>query len=401
MRPGTDSRPRVLMVTGAYSPELSGASLQCRALVRALVGKVDFSILTTATDPRLPLCDEVDGISVYRIVVDPTRLRSKAAAVGRMTRAFWHAAADREIVHFHGFSQKTALLTALARLGGKRIVMKLTSIGHDDARSLVDRGAMARWTASQVDCFVAPSAAFSGPHAGGPFVETPLRVIPNGVDVTRFTPPDAIGRRAARRAIGVADEARVVLHVGFFSHDKAVDVLFNGWAESASRWTDSVLLLVGATRSAYYEVDPAIASRIREDARRRGLSQRVLFVERTDDIELYYRAADVFVIPSLREGLPNVLLEAMATGVACIASRLPGVTDTVIDHGTSGVLVPPRDTVALTSALDDLLRDPLRAAAIGAAARQTIVERYGLDETARQHLTLYRDLLRPAAPRPA
>ena len=400
-RLATDARPRVLMVTGAYYPELSGASLQCRALVRTLAGKVDFSILTTTTDSRLPPHDRVDGRAVSRVVVNPTRLWSKSAAVGRLTRAFGRAAADRDIVHFHGFSDKTVVLIALARLAGTRIVMKLTSIGHDDALSLVDRGGLARWTASHVDCFVAPSPAFADRHARGPFSGIPLRIIPNGVDLTRFAPAGDAGRRAARRAIGLDEQARIVLHVGFFSRDKAVDVLFDAWAESALRWSDSVLVLVGATRSTYYEVDTAIASRIQNDALWRGLAPRVRFVERADDIEVYYRAADIFVLPSLREGLPNALLEAMATGVPCIASRLPGVTDALIEDGASGLLIPPGDRAALTKALDDLLCDPRRAAVIGAAARQTIVDRYGLEQTAKRYLEMYCDLLRREAPSPA
>ena len=381
------------MVTGAYYPELSGASLQCRALMRALADRVSFAVFTTTIDRGLPRTATVDGVPIRRVPVDPNRLSSKLRASSAMIRGFAAAAAGRDIVHFHGFSQKTVPLVALARVGRKHLVMKQTSIGHDDAVSLAERGMLARWTARRIDCLVAPSPAFAVRHAQGPFARTPLRVIPNGVDTRRFAPADAHARAAARRALGLPEHARVVLHVGFFSREKAVDLLFDAWARTAARWTDSVLVLVGATQPGHGEIDPAIAPRVREDARRHGLASRVVFVERTDDIDTYYRAADLFVLASLREGLPNVLLEAMATGVASIASRLPGVTDSVITDGVDGLLVPPGDRARLEAAIDSLLADPSRAATLGAAARCTIETRYAMPAVADAYAKLYEEIL--------
>jgi glycosyltransferase involved in cell wall biosynthesis len=393
--PAADGRPRVLMVTGAYYPELSGASLQCRMLVKMLADRASFAILTTTTDPRLRGADEVDGVPVRRVVLDPGRASSKLRAAVPMARGFVAAAARRDIVHFHGFSQKTIPLIALSRLAHKRIVMKQTSVGHDDAVSLGGRGLVARCAASQVDCFVAPGPAFVRRHKEGPFARAPLRVIPNGVDLNRFAPADPRGRSLARRAIGVAQNARVILHVGFFSPEKGVDILFDAWAATALRWTDSVLVLVGATQGSYREIDPAIARRIRHEAQGRALAARLVFVERADDIERYYRAADIFVLASLREGMPNVLLEAMASGVPSIASRLPGVTDNVIEDDSTGCLVPPGDSKAVATAIDALLGDPSYAAALGAAARRDIAARFSIQATADAYAALYRDLLRP------
>ena len=91
-------------------------------------------------------------------------------------------------------------------------------------------------------------------------------------------------------------------------------------------------MIVGASQSDYYEIDPAMADRVRADAVRLGCADRLQLVEHTSSIEQYYRAADIFVLPSKREGLPNALLEAMACGLPSIVSRLPGVTDSVIDR---------------------------------------------------------------------
>src|SRR5437773_1940397 len=131
-----DGRPRVLMVTGAYYPEVSGAGLQCRALIQVLADRVRCMVLTTATDPALAANDLVDGVPVYRIHIDVNRWTSTAAAFVRMVRRFLALRRDVDIVHLHGFSRKSVLLVRLAHLLGKKIVVKLTSVGHDDACSM-------------------------------------------------------------------------------------------------------------------------------------------------------------------------------------------------------------------------------------------------------------------------
>jgi glycosyltransferase involved in cell wall biosynthesis len=102
------------------------------------------------------------------------------------------------------------------------------------------------------------------------------------------------------------------------------------------------------------------------------------------------RAADVFALPSRREGLPVALLEAMACGLPCVASRLPGATDTVITHEQDGLLVPPGDAVALATALCRVLADPGLAAQLGRAARKTVTSRFANADVAEQWLNAYR-----------
>src|SRR5471032_1061996 len=96
---GTDPRPGVLMITGAYFPEMSGAGLQCRELVRQLRDAVNFSVLTTATERALPVVDARDGVPVFRVVVDPTRAWSKAAAILRMARMLLRERRRFHILH--------------------------------------------------------------------------------------------------------------------------------------------------------------------------------------------------------------------------------------------------------------------------------------------------------------
>src|SRR5262249_23074031 len=148
-------------------------------------------------------------------------------------------------------------------------------------------------------------------------------------------------RTKLRRELSMPGGGPVILFVGFFSKEKGPHRLFDAWANLVRTVApDAVLVFIGSTAGPYYEIDPSLAEDIRTRAASAGLTNRIQFVESTNEIERFYRAADVFVLPSSREGLPNALLEAMASGLACIVTMLPGVTDTVIEDGRNGLLVP-------------------------------------------------------------
>jgi glycosyltransferase involved in cell wall biosynthesis len=97
-------------------------------------------------------------------------------------------------------------------------------------------------------------------------------------------------------------------------------------------------------------------------------------------------------MPSVREGMPNVLLEAMACGLPVVASRLPGSTTTLIDDDGNGLLCPVGDVAAFTAAIGRVLQDGALGARLGTAARATIEDRYRIELVAEQWLAVYREL---------
>ena len=384
----------VLLVTGAYYPELSGAGLQTRSLVRRLNDRVAFLVLTTTTDPSLPAADTQDGIDVYRIFIDPRRWASKLLGIVRVTRAFMRASHRFSLVHLHGFSQKSILLIVLARLMRKKVAIKLTSMGGDDPLSMRARSRVSFAAFSRADAFFAVSPAFREAYDAARLPPARFHLIPNGVDVQRFRPATADEREAVRREVGIPSSSLVVLFVGFFSREKRPDVLFEAWAAIArSLAPHSFVLFVGATRSPYYEIDRELADAIRRRAAERGLAGRLRFIESTHQIERFHRAADVFVMTSVREGMPNALLEAMASGTPCIATRLAGVTDSIIEDGHNGVLVSPDDVAALSQALSAIIGRPEWAQRIGCEARRTIETRYNIERTSATYLDVYQRLM--------
>ncbi len=365
----------VLLVTGAYYPEISAAGVQCRAAAAALATRVRFGVLTTAVDAALPDSAMVDGVPVYRIAVDVRSRLSKTNASLRLVRRLMQIQREYDIVHLHGFSQKNVPVTAGARLAGKKVVLTLHTAGQDEPDAVRQSGAIGYRAFTSV-----PAAR--------------VRLAPNGIDVSRFRPASPDERMALRRELGLPCDLPIILFVGFFSRDKRPDVLFRAWQRAWSeRHIDSAIVFVGATEAAYHEIDSALAREIRADASSRGRGDHVFFVPPTNAIEQYLRAATIFALPSAREAHPLALLEAMACGLPCVASRLPGATDVIIDDGVNGRLTPVDDEQALSAALCTLVADAERAHRIGARARATIESRFDIRHTVEAWMDAYRDVL--------
>jgi glycosyltransferase involved in cell wall biosynthesis len=378
------------MVTGAYFPELSGGGLQARAVVRALRDRVDFHVLTTSADPSLPRRSSEDGVAIRRVYVDVTRAASKLTAGLRFAAAFLQVALRIDTVNLHGFSRKAILLVALSRVLRKRFILTLQTGVHDEPAGARAAGALAYWAYRNADLYLSVSPSLSRAYLDAGLPASRLRQVCNAVETERFRPASSAERTALRRELGLPEDIPVVLFVGFFSRDKRPDLLYDAWAQAAMA-NASILVFVGATRSTYQEVDPELVGALRARAAASGLGDRVVFAEPTLAIEKYFRAADVYVLPSIREGLSLALLEAMSSGAACVATRLPGSTDVLIEDGVSGLLVAADDRDGFAAAIRLLLDDRERAARFGAAARRTVVERYAIQQTAGVWLSAYQE----------
>ena len=388
--------PRVLMAVGAYYPELAGGSLQCRSLVLALRDRVRFSILTTTADPGLPSMGDVDGIPVHRIFVDPTAPLTKAVALARLIGLAPALASGHDIFHFHGFTEKMLVLLATAKIAGRKTLVKMTSVGWDDPIAIRSRrfGPALAAGLTSVDRLIAVSPAMAERCARAGVPSARIASIPNGVDIDRFAPVNAVQRDEIRSRLGLPRGVPIVAFVGFWSREKGPGVLFDAWrAARQATGISAALLCIGSTDAAHAEVDADLVARVRREIRDEGLSAHAFFVERTDEVAAYLQASDVFVLPSSREGLSNALLEAMSTGLACVTSAIPGVSDSVIETGTNGLIVPPGDTAALGRELARLLSSESLRASLGARARQTIVERFALTTIADRYAGLYAELL--------
>jgi glycosyltransferase involved in cell wall biosynthesis/O-antigen/teichoic acid export membrane protein len=187
----------------------------------------------------------------------------------------------------------------------------------------------------------------------------------NGVDLTRFRPVTPQARRTARGRGSLSPDAVVFGFVGRIVYDKGIDTLVDAFRALPGR-VDAELLLVGDFEDAY-PLPEWLGAGIRDDP-------RIHLTGDVDDTVRWYAAMDVLVLPSRREGLANVLLEAAATGLPSITTDVTGCRDAT-RHEVTGLVVPAGDAARLADAMTALAEDPCRRERMGAAGRR-FVERH-------------------------
>lgn len=205
-----------------------------------------------------------------------------------------------------------------------------------------------------------------------------------GVDTDRFR-PDPAAREEVRAELAIAPDAPVLLYLGRLHPEKGLAELGRAFGRLASRHPALHLVLAGPDERGLALVREATAQ----------CAGRVHAVGMTSQPERYLAAADLFCLPSYREGFGLSLLEAAAAGLPCVATRIYGITDAVED-GRTGLLVPPFDDVALEQALDRLLADPELRAALGRAAQARVRGRFSRAVLVGEWVRLY-DRLAPSS----
>lgn len=203
-----------------------------------------------------------------------------------------------------------------------------------------------------------------------------VRTIYNGVDTVRFKPGD---REAARAALGIPSGWGVVGTVGRLDPVKDQAGLIRAFAALAPR-RPCMLVIVG---------DGPLRSELEDLRRQLGLEDRVRILGDRQDIPQILQALDCFVLPSIGEGISNAVLEAMATALPVVATRVGGNVE-LVEHDATGLLIEVRQPAALVRALDCYLGDPAIARKHGTAARERAEREFGLTRM----LTGYEDLYR-------
>jgi glycosyltransferase involved in cell wall biosynthesis len=394
----TDKRIGVLMVIGSFFPEITGGGLQALSLMDALKKEAQFYIITHSNDINLPEEDIVNAVKVFRVISKGPRGFCKIRAFLRFIHLFLKIKDKVDIVHLHGFSQKSILFIVLAKLFGKKIIEKTSSLGVDDPVSIRNQKA-SYWSFffyTKCDAFVSISPAISQRFEEYPFLKKRLFFIPNGVNLERFKPlKDEQQKLKLKKDLGLKPQIPTIIYVGFFSYDKAPDLAWNAYRmlRSNSRHNPQLLFL-GFRGSSCFEVSPELIGEIKRDVKGTAIKEDVFFIEKTLTPERYYQASDIFILSSVREGLSNSLLEAMACGLSCIATRLKGVNDYLIRDGENGLLFESGNEVELSHKLENLLQDQSYASRLGTNAREAVKKLCSMDLVSRKYFKMYNWLLK-------
>ena len=249
---------------------------------------------------------------------------------------------------------------------------------------------LARWALGRADLLTGCSPELVERMGALGFPAARSRVIPYGVDTARFS-PDRGRRRLWRERLGVGDGAPLLLGVGRMAAKKGFGVLAAALPPLLGTFPDLHVVLAGDG-----DLLPELAAATAPWRPRVHLPGAVL----RDTLPDLYRAADLFVLPAMHDekgnvdGLPNVILEAMASGLPVVASGISGIP-LAVEDGATGLLVPERDAEALGAALLRLLEDAQEARRMGERGRRKAEAELTWDLIAARHREAYEMALAP------
>jgi glycosyltransferase involved in cell wall biosynthesis len=304
------------------------------------------------------------------------RLKFDPVALARLvhllrTRSF-------DLVHTWIFAANTYGRVA-ARLAGTPVVVvaeMAADLWKGRFERVVDRR-LARWCAR----VVGNSHAVVDFYRGLGVPSKRLAMIYSGASDEEAPPIDP-GK--VRASFDFEPTAPLVLFVGRLAEQKRVGDLLKALDLVQHIQPDVRTLIAG---------DGPLRQRLEETAHAYHLDGRVRFIGHREDVPNLLAAADLLVLPSAYEGLPNVVLEAMRFRKPVVATAAPGTTEVVID-GQTGILIPVGDTRLLARAIRDIVRDPALAHRMGEAGRSRVDARFRSDTMVAQFITLYEDLAR-------
>jgi glycosyltransferase involved in cell wall biosynthesis len=302
-----------------------------------------------------------------------------------------------DLVQVHGYPPLFFIPLTALRLARKPSVQTMSMAGSDNPDGLFRGrlGPVRRWTYRWITAKVAVARTMLPVGERDTAASGRVEWIPYGVNTKRFRPATTTERAELRARLGIQPHQRVVLFVGAITARKGVQGLIRVWQELAPRWPDARLWLAGTMQyleSGAAEAEPEYVREAKRLAAAPAVAGRIEFLGGRTDVPELMQAADLFCLPSQREGLPNVLLEAHAAGVPCVAYNVSGVAE-IIQPGETGDYVAEGDQQALRECLERLLGDDELRHRMSVRCRQVATERFALEKIVQAYHELYESIL--------
>ena len=408
MNATSDSSLDLCLVMRQFYPVIAGAAERCRRYAPGLMARgVHMTAIARQTGPELALKEILDGgMCVHRVPAQPD---VQAWDQALLCHALKHSRDSGRI-------QNTVLQTNLAFQHTRRLLSEVRQSGVPTVwlGSMMEdmSGGRSWWQAFRERLHMhATLRGFDACAVGSTVMRDWLRaawlperrieVIGHGVNQTRFCPVKSANEKIAlRERWELPQTAVVTLLVGTITARKGVHLLLEAWENHLAANPHAHLVLAGwfdrptVVHEAHQRELVTYQQGVRAQISRLAATGRVRHFGEVADIHLLMRACDILVLPSDREGVPNVVLEAMSCGVPCVLTPFIGLPREELGQEGKTWLLTERTSSALASTLSALINDEVQRQSIGAAAYQQARDHFGLEKTLDAYAALYRRLLR-------
>ncbi len=368
---------KIALVTRRYPPSIGGAERVLSYLGPALAAEGAEVAVVTSGVAGAPRSEGSGRFRVDRLGTSRLRFLGTALYLREVDR--WFARNPVDLAYVSMLKHDAFAVVAQGRRRGFPVVLRPEGAGVTGDLAWQAWGRFGRAIGRRcrrADAFVAISAAVRLELEAGGYDPSRIVDLPNGVPI----PPDPWHPRPAGSPLHAA-------YVGRLAPEKGLDDLVEAWPLVLGSFPEARLTLIGeGPRRPHLE---ALVARL-------GLADSVALPGASDDPSALLRSADLFVLPSLEEGMSIALLEAMALGIPAVATAIPG-NRALIAEGVHGSLAPPADPLALARAILAHHGDPA-APSMARAARARVVAGFSIAAVARRHLELFAGLVEGRVP---
>jgi len=377
---------RICAICSYFYPVIGGTEKQLERLLKELYKKGYRVSVLTQRISGLPRIEIKDGIFVYREIYAPK--------VGFLFGIFylisvfiflWKKRNSYDIIYCNILYLHTVPAIFVAKLFYKKVVVKIAGRGNFGDIVRMERirgGKILLKICKKVDKFIAVSFKAKEELKGIGIRDSQILVIPNFVDVHKFHPVSNEERIRLRKKLSLSEDKKICVFVGRLSPEKGISYLIKSWQKVVDNYSNVILLIVG---------EGPLRESLEKQTSELNIQDTVKFLGKRDNVSEYLQASDIFVLPSLSEGLPNALLEAMSCGLPCIATKIGGCVD-LIEDGKDGFLVEVKNTDELAKSLIRLIQDEEMARRFGSMAQRKVEENYAKEKIVNKFILLWESL---------
>ncbi len=379
----------VIMLVNSFPPVPAGGAERQAERLSTYLGSQNIPVrVITRSAAGLPRTERLPHYWVERIPeLGFGKLKTITFMIGATLTLIRHRH-SYDILHAHLAFAPALVAALIARLLNKRVIVKYGTSGkygdivvsQRTIRGRIRLALLRRWT----DMSIALDSAMEEELLQAQFPPERVMRVDNGIDEQAFI---ELRNPSAKHALGLANRC-VVIYTGRLVSQKSLPILLHAFHDVSTKYPHVHLLIVGQGPE---------REQLEELAKELGIHPHITFVGNVQDVRPYLSASDIFVLPSEGEGISNALLEAMAAGLACIATTVGGSAE-VLDQGACGMLIPVGGQHQLSAALSYLVQNPTAAEHFGRSATQRIQTRYALSVVGEQYRCLYTNLIHHSLP---
>ena len=375
----------IVMLINEFGPVVGGAEKQAERLAGYLASHDKSVWVITRRPPGFASAEAMNGYNVLRPATwGPGKLKTVTFILGALWH-LWRLRRSYKILHAHLLFGPAFAAAIAGRILQKRVIVKLGSSGpHGEIqvtrrsfRGRISLALLRRW----VDAIIVLDNELQAEAVSAGFPASRVYTMFNGIETSSFAP--ALSREDAKAALGISDKI-LVLYVGRLVPQKLLTTLLKAMKLAVQSCPNLHLMLVGDGPAQESLQALVVSLDIREF---------VTFAGKQTNVKPFLNAADIFTLPSEKEGMSNALLEAMATGLACLATPV-GASSQMLNYGQCGLLLPVGDVSAWGKAFVDLGRDPNRRTELGKAAHQRVMAEYDFSVVGARYEAFYQNLMK-------